>query len=33
MNERGENAFGTYSQIVKDLRLPTAANYQWTHIR
>jgi len=30
---RGENAFGTYSQIVKDLRLPTAANYQWTHIR
>lgn len=33
INERGENAFGTYSQIVKDLRLPTAANYQWTHIR
>lgn len=31
--ERGENAFGTYSQITKDLRLPTAANYQWTHIR
>lgn len=31
--ERGKNAFGTYSQIVKDLRLPTAANYQWTHIR
>lgn len=31
--ERGENAFGTYSQIVKDLRLPTATNYQWTHIR
>ena len=31
--ERGMNAFGTYSQIVKDLRLPTAANYQWTHIR
>ena len=30
---RGKNAFGTYSQIVKDLRLPTAANYQWTHIR
>lgn len=29
----GKNAFGTYSQIVKDLRLPTAANYQWTHIR
>lgn len=31
--EPGENAFGTYSQIIKDLRLPTAANYQWTHIR
>lgn len=30
---RGYNSFGTYSQIVKDLRLPTAANYQWTHIR
>lgn len=29
----GKNSFGTYSQIVKDLRLPTAANYQWTHIR
>lgn len=25
----GANAFGTYSQIIKDLRLPTAANYQW----
>lgn len=33
LNERGENSFGTYSQIIKDLRLPTAANYQWTHIR
>ena len=31
--ERGKNGFGTYSQIVKDLRLPTAENYQWTHIR
>lgn len=31
--ERGLNSFGTYSQIVKDLRLPTAANYQWTHVR
>lgn len=30
---KGKNAFGTYSQIVKDLRLPTAANYQWNHIR
>jgi hypothetical protein len=33
LEERGENSFGTYSQIVKDLRLPTAANYQWTHVR
>lgn len=30
---RGENAFGTYSQITKDLRLPTAANWQPYHIR
>lgn len=29
----GKNAFGTYSQIIKDLRLPTAANYQWPAIR
>ena len=33
LNERGENAFGTYSQITKDLRLPTAANWQPYHIR
>ena len=33
LKERGANSFGTYSQIVKDLRLPTAANYQWTHVR
>ena len=33
LNERGENAFGTYSQITKDLRLPTAANWQPLHIR
>lgn len=33
LDERGLNSFGTYSQIIKDLRLPTAANYQWTHIR
>lgn len=33
VDERGKNGFGTYSQIVKDLRLPTAANYQWSHIR
>lgn len=33
LDERGKNSFGTYSQIIKDLRLPTAANYQWTRIR
>lgn len=33
LKERGENAFGTYSQITKDLRLPTAANWQPYHIR
>ena len=33
LEERGENAFGTYSQITKDLRLPTAANWQPYHIR
>ena len=33
LNKRGENAFGTYSQITKDLRLPTAANWQPYHIR
>ncbi len=31
--ERGVNGLGTYSQIVKDLRLPTAANTNWTAIR
>lgn len=30
---KGKNAFGTYSQIVKDLRLPTTANYQWLATR
>lgn len=29
----GANGFGTYSHIIKDLRLPTAANYNWTHRR
>ena len=29
----GKAGFGTYSHIIKDLRLPTAANYQWSHIR
>lgn len=33
LEKKGKNSFGTYSQIIKDLRLPTAANYQWTHIR
>lgn len=33
LKERGKNAFGTYTQIVKDLRLPTAANWQPLHIR
>ena len=33
LSERGKNAFGTYTQIVKDLRLPTAANWQPLHIR
>lgn len=28
----GDNGFGTYRNIIKDLRLPTAANTQWTHI-
>lgn len=30
---RGANGFGTYSQIIKDLRLPTMENSQWLHIR
>jgi hypothetical protein len=29
---RGYNSFGTYSQLVKDLRLPTAEHTNWTHI-
>ena len=33
LNEKGENSFGTYSQITKDLRLLTAANYQPYHLR
>ena len=33
LDERGKNSFGTYSQIIKDLTLHTAENYQWTHIR
>lgn len=33
LDARGKNSFGTYSQIVKDLRLLTGANYQPYHIR
>ena len=29
-NKRGINGFGTYSQLIKDLRLPTLANTNWT---
>lgn len=32
-DQRGKNGFGTYAHIIKDLRLPTAANYQWKHLR
>lgn len=31
--EEGTNGFGTYSHIVKDLRLPTATNTGWTALR
>lgn len=31
--EKGKNSFGTYSQIIKDLRLPTIENSHWLHIR
>lgn len=29
----GVNGFGTYSHLIKDLRLPTAANSSWTALR
>ena len=32
INEVGVNGFGTYSQLIKDLRLPTAANTTWTSV-
>ena len=32
INEVGANGFGTYSQLIKDLRLPTAANTTWTSV-
>lgn len=30
ITKKGTNSFGTYSQLIKDLRLPTAANTNWT---
>jgi hypothetical protein len=33
LDKQGKNGFGTYSQIIKDLRLPTAMNSQWLHLR
>lgn len=32
LNERGKNGFGTYSHIVKDLRLPTYEHNRWAHL-
>lgn len=32
LNEVGANGFGTYRQILKDLRLPTADNTRWGRI-
>lgn len=33
ITKRGKMPFGTYSQIVKDLRLPTVENTNWLHLR
>ena len=30
--EAGKEGFGTYTQILKDLRVPTAANTRWNRI-
>lgn len=30
---KGENAFGSYSQIIKDVQLPTVENTHWMHLR
>ena len=30
---KGQAAFGTYSHIIKDLRLPTNENTRWLHLR
>lgn len=33
INEKGRNGFGTYSHLIKDLRLPTGANLAFNHLR
>ena len=33
IKKRGKMPFGTYSQIIKDLRLPTTENTRWLHLR
>ena len=32
LNEAGKNGFGTYSQLLKDLRLPTANHNHWLSV-
>ena len=32
LEKQGVNGFGTYSQLIKDLSLPTAANTHWTSV-
>lgn len=33
LNEAGKNGFGTYSQLLKDLRLPTANHNHWLSVQ
>lgn len=33
LDEKGENGFGTYSHVIRDLRLPTVENSYYSHIR
>lgn len=33
LEERGSNGFGTYAQLIKDLRLPTAHNTKWLRLK
>lgn len=33
LNNAGVNGFGTYSQLLKDLRLPTAAHTGWNSVQ